>query len=412
MEFLPQPEAFSVVTEMVVADDGLRVVLAPDAARSELVAEWVFDVGAADDPPGRPGLAHLAEHLAFGHMGDDPDDYDARLGALGGESHGWTDRERSGLGATVPAREGAFDALLDLEVARWRSLVIDDAGLARQLRVLAAEAGETLDGAHGSDRIVLDSLLWSSSDPWSRHPQAPVDSTWTAAEVQQAWPRLRDPAGAVLVLAGPLPPSAARSVRDRLGHGAVKAATPAPRECEPTAPQRAWRRDDVGEGAIYAAWPGPGRAHPDRVALEAVARWMGGARLVTGRDCGAFVVERRGGWWRLGEHARALRRSLQGMARWGLGEAEIAALRAGQLTDLARARADLRLRARVLGGCVLSTGGVNCLEEEARGWLDLDRDGTRRASARWLEWPAVTLLAVVPSRTVLAPPIPGMRPRP
>jgi len=409
VEFLPPPAAFEVVTELVVTEAGLRVVLAPDPARNEIVAEWVFDVGAADDPLGRPGLAHLAEHLSFGEIAPGAPDYDARLGELGGESHGWTDRERSGLGATVPARDGAFRALLDLESKRWRSLVIDDSAVARQLRVLAAEAGETLDAAHGADRIALDTMLWSSTEPWSRHPQAPVDASWTAAEVRDAWPRLRDPARSVLVLAGPLPELARDEVVASFGSGMTRVAERPPRDCEPAAPQRAWQRGDVGEGAIYAAWPGPPRAHPDRVALEAVARWIGGGRVASGRDCGSIIIERRGDGWRLGEHVSALRRTLSALSLGGLGEPELAALRAVQLTDLARARADLRLRARLLAGCMHATGGTTCLEDEAGAWLALDRADTRKASARWLEWPAVTLLAVVPSRTLLAPPIPGLR---
>ncbi len=413
---LPPPEAYEVATETTSVAGGLRVVLAPDPSRRELVAEWIFDNGARDDPPGQAGLAHLAEHLSFGVIAPGSADYDHRLGALGGESHGWTDRERSGLGATVPADDRNFDGLLALEAQRWSGLVIDEASVARQHRVLAAESAEALSAAHALDKFTLDNLLWGPGSAWSRHPQAPVAPSLRAADVLAEWPRLRDPRRSVLVLAGDMPVDAAARVR------AAFAAAPtedAPLDtgardaevepCEAGPASRSWTRDNVAQGEAYFAWPGPARDHGERVAVEAIARWLGGTRVTAGRDCGAVVFQRGGGALRAGEHAARLRRTLAALSAGGLPAPALEAARAGQLTDLARARGSLALRARIVAGCVVSSGNADCLRTEAVAWTRLSVEQTRRAAARWLDWSSVTVLVVLPRSTLLPPPVPGIR---
>jgi len=50
--------------------NGLRVVIQPDADVPYVMALMRYDVGAANDPPPKKGLAHLVEHLAF-RLGDE-----------------------------------------------------------------------------------------------------------------------------------------------------------------------------------------------------------------------------------------------------------------------------------------------------------------------------------------------------
>jgi predicted Zn-dependent peptidase len=45
--------------------NGLRFVLMPDPTTQLVEVDVRYDVGAAEDPPGQAGMAHLAEHLMF-----------------------------------------------------------------------------------------------------------------------------------------------------------------------------------------------------------------------------------------------------------------------------------------------------------------------------------------------------------
>lgn len=395
----------------VVGADGVTVVVLPEPGAGQVTAQWVFDLGAADDPAGQHGLGHLVEHLAFGPLPADPRDYDARLGELGGSSDGWTDRERAGFGAVVPAWDaGAAAALVDLEWARRDGPHPDAVSVDRQRAIVAQELAELHDAPHGRDRVWLDELLWAGGEPWSRHPAAPPTEAADAGAVAARWAAMR--ARAVLVFAGEVD---ADAVVARVGGAAVPPRPPRTGPelgepgCEPAAPSTRWRTDDVGQGALWTAWPVPGRDHPDRVALEALARWIGGARLAVGAGCGELVVERRGGWSELGRHAASLRRALRAVAEHGLDAATLARLRAAQLTELARAHGLLESRARLAGACVLGGRAPDCAAQEVTAWHSLTPADTQGAARRWLSADAATHLAVMPPDTLLGPPLPGMR---
>ncbi|MEZ5331648.1 MAG: pitrilysin family protein [Thermoanaerobaculia bacterium] len=46
-------------------DNGLRLLLLPRPGQGTVQAGWIVRAGAADEPPGRTGLAHLVEHMLF-----------------------------------------------------------------------------------------------------------------------------------------------------------------------------------------------------------------------------------------------------------------------------------------------------------------------------------------------------------
>lgn len=409
--FLPTASTYQSGARLYEAD-GLPIVLVPEPGAGRVTSQWVFDVGADDDGAADFGLAHLVEHLAFGRFGPAPaEDYDSVVGELGGESSGWTDRERAGFGATIPIfQPESLRRFVDLERRRRGSPLLDTPTVEAQREVVAQETAETFDRPHGPDAVWLDELLWAYGEPWSRHPRGAPTERASAATIAGRWTWMQ--AHAVLVLAGELD---AEALASDLGLAPPTRRPPRPAPglgepgCEPAAPAIRWRRGNVAESAVYVAWPIPGRDHPDRVALEALARWMGGAKVAVGRGCGELVVERRGEWLELGRHVASVRRAVTELGASGLDQGGLDRVRAGHLTDVARANGMLETRARIVGGCVLSGRGPDCLPEEVTAWLSMDSVATQRAAARWLLPDAATVLAVVPPDTLWSPPVPGMR---
>ena len=51
--------------ESFTLDNGMQVVLIPDRQAYVLAHAVWYKVGAADDPAGKSGVAHLLEHLTF-----------------------------------------------------------------------------------------------------------------------------------------------------------------------------------------------------------------------------------------------------------------------------------------------------------------------------------------------------------
>ncbi|HLK43537.1 MAG TPA: insulinase family protein, partial [Thermoleophilia bacterium] len=51
--------------EQFTLDNGLRVVVGPDASAPIAAVNLWYDVGSRHEPPGKHGFAHLFEHLMF-----------------------------------------------------------------------------------------------------------------------------------------------------------------------------------------------------------------------------------------------------------------------------------------------------------------------------------------------------------
>ena len=410
---LPLPDRFEFPAEELSTVP--RVVLVPEPGAGIVTAQWLFNEGASADPAAAFGRAHLLEHLSFGQLGTGVnDDYDTRLGQLGGLSEGWTDRERSGLGATVPVlRSDSGLTLLRLELDRAEALVISDEAAGRQRVVIEQELAEANDSAHGPDRVWLSTLLWAFGQPWASHPQGQPFETSGLGTLADRWRQLV--AGAVLVIAGEFDAVPLRSE----AQGRLPAATPIEGTlppalgepgCEPAAPATVWRRGNGNRGTVYVAWPVPGRGHRDRIALEALARWAGGARVSLGAGCGEWVAERTGTWWELARHRDSLLGSIGAVGERGLDATTVDRLRAEAVADHARALGSLPLRARLVAGCVLVGRRPDCVRDEVEAWLGLTGKEVAAAAARWLPPGAATTLVVVRPDTRFAPLIPEIRP--
>lgn len=69
----PPPERrlnLSIPVSEIEVSSGLRIFLLPDARGDLIEVDVRYDAGSATDPPGKAGLAHLAEHLSFQLRGE------------------------------------------------------------------------------------------------------------------------------------------------------------------------------------------------------------------------------------------------------------------------------------------------------------------------------------------------------
>jgi zinc protease len=96
---------------------GMRVVVEKDDSRPLVAVVSVVDVGGADDPPGKEGLAHLVEHLAFRSVQDGKHPYNDLLEISGAArwnaSTSWDLTTYYEVGS-----KQTLDSLLSLEAAR------------------------------------------------------------------------------------------------------------------------------------------------------------------------------------------------------------------------------------------------------------------------------------------------------
>lgn len=340
--------SFDTAVETRTCDDGVRVVRRPGGTPGVAAIVARLEVGSGDDPPGRDGLAHLVEHLAFGRLSSGRG-YDATLFPSGAHTNGWTTADTTTFATVVDADEVAAAVVLEAERLHGPAPTADD--VARELRVLAAEARDYADPA----RDALRALAFGSVPAWRRPTQGrqldgvTVDevTTWTTT----AW---RAPL-VVAIVGGPtdLDVSAFCTLPAR------EAATPAPAPAPAAA---------VHDGT-RALWPTVPQAHPDRPALDLVARLVGG-ETQNGRRAGYFTAE-------------DATDALKTLRVDGPDEGDLARVKAEVDLDLVTRLADPQGLALGLAGCV-ATVGRPCLDGERAAYADVGISELRRVVATWL----------------------------
>ena len=121
-----------------VLDNGLRADRARGHKAPIVAVNVWYDVGAADEEPGKTGFAHLFEHLMFNGSEHYNDDYFKpfdRVGATG--MNGTTNQDRTNYFQVVPTT--ALDMALWMESDRMGHMLgaVDQARLDEQRGVVA-----------------------------------------------------------------------------------------------------------------------------------------------------------------------------------------------------------------------------------------------------------------------------------
>jgi zinc protease len=129
--------------------NGLEVVVIPDH-RAPVVTHMIwYKVGAADETPGKSGLAHFLEHLMFKGTALHPgDSFQQAVAAVGGQENAFTSSDYTGFFQRVP-REHLKD-MMAFEADRVTGLVLTDAVVRPELNVVLEEQNMRVANNPGS----------------------------------------------------------------------------------------------------------------------------------------------------------------------------------------------------------------------------------------------------------------------
>ena len=305
-------EAVDIPYVKYVLDNGLRLIVHEDHKAPIVAVNVWYDVGAADEEPGKTGFAHLFEHLMFNGSEHYDDDYFKpfdRVGATG--MNGTTNQDRTNYFQVVPTT--ALDMALWMESDRMGHMLgaVDQARLDEQRGVVQNEKRQGENQPYGKVFLTLFENTYPAGHPYDHSTIGSMDDLNAASldDVRTWFETWYGAANAVLVVAGDVTPEDVRArVERHFGHipSGPPLVKPEVDLARRAAESRIVLQDRVPQARVYKAWNVAALGDPalDHLSLAADVLASGrGSRLYRrlvhedqiATDVSAFTIDRQYG---------------------------------------------------------------------------------------------------------------------
>ncbi|MGE3148301.1 MAG: M16 family metallopeptidase [Pseudorhodoplanes sp.] len=417
--FLPVPAARSAsadITDFTLAN-GLQVVIIPDR-RTPVVTHMVwYKVGAADETPGKSGLAHFLEHLMFKGTEKNPSGrFSREIATIGGQENAFTSSDHTGYFQRV-AREN-LRSMMEFEADRMTGLVLTDDVVKPELNVVLEEQNMRVansPGARLGEQIQAALYL--------NHPYGRPVIGWrheieklTREDALAFYKRFYTPNNAVLVIAGDVDAAEIRPMIEEI-YGKVPRVSTLPPRARPQEPEQpAARTVTLADARVQqpslqrsylvpsAATAKPGEAE----ALDVLSHVLGNGS--TSRLYQTLVVERAlainaGSWYHdtaldattfsvsgsprpgvtLQQIDDAIDEVIANVIKNGVSDEEVERAKVRLIADSVYAQDNQATLARWYGGALTSGLTVDYI----KGWPDrikaVKADDVREAARAWLD---------------------------
>ena len=278
---LGQPAVPSGVTRLATVegiteyklDNGLRVLLFPDASSPKVTINITYLVGSKHENYGETGMAHLLEHMVYKATKNRDSNLMKELTNRGADFNGSTSVDRTNYFETLNATDENLQWAIDMEADRMINALVAKKDLDTEMTVVRNEfeRGET------NPMAVLMQRTQAAAFEWHNYGKTPIGNRSDIENVpierlQAFYRKFYQPDNAVLVIAGKFDgPKALGLVAKHFG--------PIPRPerkldkiwtTEPTQDgERTVTVRRVGDTQmLMAAYHIPSAAHPDAASLD------------------------------------------------------------------------------------------------------------------------------------------------
>jgi zinc protease len=189
------------ITEYTL-DNGLRVLIFPDASKPTATINITYLVGSRHEGYGETGMAHLLEHLVFKGTPRHPN-IPQELTEHGARPNGTTWYDRTNYFETVPASDENIDWALDLEADRMVNSFIAQKDLASEFSVVRNEfeSGENFPQNVLLQRVMSTAFLWHNYGKSTIGNRSDIENV-PIERLQAFYRKWYQPDNAVLVVAG------------------------------------------------------------------------------------------------------------------------------------------------------------------------------------------------------------------
>jgi zinc protease len=225
-----------------VLQNGLRVVIAPDATAPVVTVGVYYKIGFRLEPQGRSGFAHLFEHMMFQGSENAPKMQHIKLiNSSGGVLNGSTMYDVTNYYEAVPSN--ALERVLWLEADRMRALKVDEENLTNQRDVVKEEVRvNVLNQPYGGfpwlDMPPVAFRNWANAHNFYGD-FADLDAA-SLADVQKFFRTYYVPNNAVLLMLGDVNPQEGQALAEKY-FGSIPAGA-APPFADPTEPRQTEER--------------------------------------------------------------------------------------------------------------------------------------------------------------------------
>lgn len=198
-----------------VLPNGLELVVIPDH-RAPVVTHMIwYKVGAADETPGKSGLAHFLEHLMFKGTAKNPAGRFSQVVArIGGQENAFTSNDYTGYFQRVPSDQ--LKTVMEFEADRMTGLQLTDAVVLPERDVILEERNQRMENnprARLSEQIEAALFL--------NHPYGKPVIGWrhemeglTRDDAIGFYRRFYAPNNAIVVIAGDVEPAEAKKLAE------------------------------------------------------------------------------------------------------------------------------------------------------------------------------------------------------
>jgi zinc protease len=183
-------------------DNGLRVLLIPDASQTNIAVNIVYKVGSRHEGYGESGMAHLLEHMLFKQCGKFTDIKKA-IADKGASANGTTWYDRTNYYEVLSASDENLSWALDMEADRMVNSKILPEELKKEFSVVRNEfeIGENYPSNVLNERIISSMYLWHNYGKSTIGSKEDIERV-KAENLKAFYKKYYQPDNAVLIIAG------------------------------------------------------------------------------------------------------------------------------------------------------------------------------------------------------------------
>ena len=413
---MPPAQAAPEVSHFKLAN-GLEVVVIPDRRAPVVTHMMWYKVGAADEPPGKSGIAHFLEHLMFKGTAKNPSGrFSQVVATIGGQENAFTSSDYTGYYQRVT--KDKLKEMMEFEADRMTGLVLTDEVVLPERNVVLEEQNSRVANNPGAKLGEEVQAALYLNHPYGRPiiGWRPEIEKLNRADALAFYKQYYTPNNAVLVIAGDVGVDEVKKLAEET-YGKVPRVAEVPERVRPQEPeQRAVRTVTLADPRVaqpnlqrsYLV-PSSTTAKPGQSeALEILAQILGGGN--NSRMYRKLVVENPvaisvGAWYqgmalddtRFGVYGTpqqnvtlqqldaAIDQVLADVAANGVTDDELETARTKLIADVVYAQDSQATLARWYGSALTSGATV----EEVTTWPDrvakVTADDVRNAARTWLD---------------------------